>query len=178
LEDEKTDEISSNNEDIEKDDNQQDIENPIERPQIEQKNIEDESENAQNKEKKVLDEKRSCLSGCFLPITVIFLIILAFGMIIHAKRGVIIDWLAIRIISNTEKLVINNLPKDLDKKMVENTFDRAKKSIKEGTIDRQLANQAIKEYISTARAKNSDEIKKVEIEKLIKVLNDAMYPSD
>lgn len=134
----------------------------------------DDSESLVSKE---LIEKRGCLKGCLLPIIIFSLIILSLGMIIHAKRGFIYEWLIIRIVSNTQELAISNSPQDADKKQIETTFDKTKKAVKEDLINEQLMNQAIKEYIDKIKKKPSNDVKKAELEKLIKALNEAIYPS-
>lgn len=156
MEEKKTDDIESNN-----DDSQASVDN----------------DNSDGIVSRGLIEKQGCLKGCLLPIIIISLIILSLGMIIHAKRGFIHEWLIVRIISNTQDLAISNLPQDADKKQIEAVFDKTKEAIKKGLINEQLMNQAIKEYIDKIKKKPSDDVKKAELEKLIKALNEAIYPS-
>ncbi len=147
--------------------------------QIDYVNIEDESlefeDDSEGIVSRGLIEKRGCLKGCLLPIFIVFVLIIALGIGIHAKRNLIGEWLTIRIISNTEELALANLPKDMDRKAIEGIFEKTKNAFKEGMIDQPLMNQAIKDFINDIKNNTSDEKKKEEITRLIKALDEAIY---
>jgi hypothetical protein len=182
VEEDKPEGTSPNEEDIENTDQQesdhQDTDDSVDEEltdsEDESLEYEDDSEGIMSEG---LVEKRGCLKGCLLPIIVMILIILGLGMIIHAKRDIIREWLVIRIVSNTQDRVLTNLPKNMDRKPIEATFIRVKKAIKENTIDEQEMNQAIEEYIDTTKGMKPDELK-TDIEKLMKTLNEAIHPPE
>lgn len=118
--------------------------------------------------------KRGCLKGCLTPLAVIFVIILALGVITHAKRTTIREWLIQRIISNTQKRVLIDLPKDVDKKTIETLFGEVKTAFKESKIDEQAMKEAIRDYLDATKDMLSPEQKKPEIDKLLSSLKSAI----
>ena len=118
--------------------------------------------------------KRGCLKGCLTPIIIIFVVMLALGVGIHAKRNTIREWFILKIISNTQENVMTNLPKEIDKKAIEDTFDKVKTAFKDGKIDEQAMKQAINDYLDAVKGLPSAELKKSEIEKLMTELNNAI----
>ena len=118
--------------------------------------------------------KRGCLKGCLMPIIIFFVVMLALGVGIHAKRNMIREWFILKIISNTQENVLTNLPKEIDKKAIEDTFDKVKITFKDGEIDEQAMKQAINDYLDAVKGLPSTELKKSEIEKLMTELNNAI----
>jgi len=118
--------------------------------------------------------KRGCLKGCLTPVIIVFVIMLALGVGIHAKRNTIREWFMLRIISNTQENVLTNLPKEIDRKAIENTFDKVKIAFKSGRIDEQAMKQAIKSYLDAVKGSSSAELKRAEIDKLITELNNSI----
>ena len=118
--------------------------------------------------------KHGCLKGCLTPILVVFVVMLALGFGIHAKRNTIREWFMMRIISNTQKNVFTNLPKEVDKKMIEDTFEKVKTAFKENKIDEQAMKLAIKDYLDAVKGLPSEELKKTEIDKLMTRLNEVI----
>ncbi|MDQ1329349.1 MAG: hypothetical protein QG641_2638 [Candidatus Poribacteria bacterium] len=118
--------------------------------------------------------KRGCLKGCLMPIIIFFVVMLALGVGIHAKRNTIREWFILKIISNTQENVMTNLPKEIDKKAIEDTFDKVKTAFKNGKIDEQTMKQAINDYLEAVKGLPSAELKKSEIEKLMTELNNAI----
>jgi uncharacterized membrane protein YheB (UPF0754 family) len=80
----------------------------------------------------------------------------------------------LRIISNTQENVLNNLPKEIDKKTIEDTFEKVKTAFKENKIDEQGMKQAIKEYLEAVKGLSSENLKKEEIDKLMIRLNEVL----
>jgi hypothetical protein len=118
--------------------------------------------------------KRGCLKGCLMPIIIVFVVMLALGVGIHAKRNTIREWFILKIISNTQENVLTNLPKEVDKKAIEDTFDKVKITFKDGRINEQEMKQAINDYLDAVKGLPSTELKKSEIEKLMTELNNAI----
>jgi hypothetical protein len=118
--------------------------------------------------------KRGCLKGCLMPIIIFFVVMLALGVGIHAKRNTIREWFILKIISNTQENVLTNLPKEIDKKAIEDKFDKVKTAFKDGEIDEQAMKQAINDYLDAVKGLPSTELKKSEIEKLMTELNNAI----
>jgi len=118
--------------------------------------------------------KDGCLKGCLTPIIIIFVVMLALSVGIHAKRNTIREWFILKIISNTQENVVTNLPKEIDKKAIEDAFDKVKKTFKNGEIDEQAMKQAINDYLDAVKGLPSAELKKSEIEKLMTELNNAI----
>lgn len=119
-----------------------------------------------------------CLKGCLVPIIAIIIIIVAFAMFIHTKGDKIHDWLIVRIISNTQKKILNELPEGIDKKNIDLTFSRVRSAIKDGKMDEQEVRNAIKEYLQATEDNIAPEQKKIEIEKLIMRLNKSIPSSE
>ena len=82
------------------------------------------------------------------------------------------------IISNTQENVLNNLPKEIDKKTIEDTFEKVKTAFKENKIDEQGMKQAIKEYLEAVKGLPSENLKKEEIDKLMTRLNEVIIAPD
>lgn len=122
--------------------------------------------------------KRGCLKGCLTPIIVVFVVMLALGYGIHTKRNTIREWFMLRIISNTQENVLANLPKGIDKKAIEDTFEKVKTAFKENRINEQAMKQAIKYYLEAAKNSSSEELKKAEIDKLMIKLNEVIIAPD
>ena len=118
--------------------------------------------------------KRGCLKGCLMPIIIIFVVMLALGVGIHTKRNTIREWFILKIISNTQENVVTNLPKEIDKKAIEDTFDKVKITFKDGRINEQAMKQAINDYLDAVKGLPSTELKKSGIEKLMTELNNAI----
>lgn len=148
-------------------------ENPIEKP--EQKITE---ESAKNDDEGIISgefiPKRGCLKGCLMPILVIFIFLTILGFLVNSKREVIRQWIVQRVITNTEKKALNDLPKNIDKKTIEAFFESVKNAYKEGKIDEKAMESAIKEYIENTRNMPSPERKESELKKLMDKLNEAM----
>ena len=121
--------------------------------------------------------KYGCLKGCLIPILGGLIIIIAIGMIIHSRRDTIHDWLIIRVVSNTQEKILTQPPDGIDKKAIELTFDNVKSTIRDGKINEQEMEKAIKEYLSATEDSTSPDRKKAEIEKLILRLNKAILDS-
>lgn len=148
-------------------------ENPIEDP--DQEMVEEDTEN--NDKGLISGEfipKRGCLKGCLVPIFIIFIVLAIIGLLANSKREIIRYWIIKRIINNTEKQVLNDLPKNMDKKTVSALFETVKNAYKEGKIDEKAMESAINEYIENTRNMPSPEMKKDEIEKLMNNLSEAM----
>lgn len=121
--------------------------------------------------------KRGCLRSCLIPIVAIFIVLTIIGLLINSRRDMIRHLIIQRVITNTEKQAINNLPRNVDKKTIEDLFDSVKNAYKEGRIDENALESAIKEYIENTRNMSSPEMKKNEVEVLIKKLSEAMKSS-
>jgi hypothetical protein len=146
---------------------------------IDQQNTEDSEEELVEEDSEELiagklDPKRGCLKGCLMPIIIIFVVMLALGVGIHAKRNTIQEWFMLKIISNTQENVTTNLPKEIDKKAIEDTFDKVKTAFKDGKINEQIMKQAINDYLDAVKGLPSAELKKSEIDKLMIGLNNAI----
>lgn len=148
-------------------------ENPIEKPdqEIPEEDIKNEDEGLISGE---FIPRRGCLKGCFMPILVIFIILTIIGLLANSRREVIRYWIIQRVINNTEKHVLNDLPKNMDKKTVSDLFESVKDAYKEGKIDEEAMENAIKDYIENTKNMSSPEMKKDEIEKLMNKLRLAM----
>lgn len=131
-------------------------------------------EDEEELEEKDLFPKYGCLRGCLIPIIAIIIIIIAIAMLIQSKSDKIHDWLIVRIISNTQKKILNEPLEGIDKKTVELTFDKVRSAIKENKIDEQEIKDAIKEYLQATEGTITPEHKKTEIDKLIKRLNKSL----
>ena len=118
--------------------------------------------------------KRGCLKGCLMPIIIFFVVMLALGVGIHAKRNTLREWFMLKVISNTQESVLINLPKEIDKKAIEDTFDKVKTAFKENRIDEQVMKQMINNYFESVKGLPSAELKKSEIDKLMTGLNSAI----
>jgi len=118
--------------------------------------------------------KRGCLKGCLTPIIFVFVLALALGVGIHAKRNTLREWFMLKVISNTQESVLINLPKEIDKKAIEDTFDKVKTAFKENRIDEQVMKQMINNYFESVKGLPSAELKKSEIDKLMTGLNSAI----
>jgi hypothetical protein len=167
---------SESDESKEKKDNSENNEEDQHLPE-EPENISEPDEDYEETAKSSLLPKYGCLKGCLIPILGVIIVIIAIGMIIHLKRGTIHEWLIIRIVSNTQEKVLNQLPKEIDKKAIEFTFDNVKSAIRNGKINEQDMETAIKEYLGATEGTISPEFKKAEIEKLILRLNKAISDS-
>ncbi len=122
--------------------------------------------------------KYGCLKGCLIPILAVIIIIIAIAMFIHSKSDIIQDWLIVRIISNTQKKILTDLPEDIDKKTIELTFDKVRSAVKDKKIDEQEVKIAIKEYLQATEKSTTPEHKKAEIDKLTTRLNKSIYSSE
>jgi hypothetical protein len=142
---------------------------------LEEESIEEDSEGLISGE---LIPKHGCLKGCLVPILIVFVVMLALGFGIHTKRNTIREWFMLRIISNTQENVLNNLPKEIDKKTIEDTFEKVKTAFKENQIDEQGMKQAIKEYLEAVKGLPSENLKKEEIDKLMTRLNEVIIAPD
>ncbi|MGB9595186.1 MAG: hypothetical protein ACPL7B_02795 [Candidatus Poribacteria bacterium] len=129
-------------------------------------------------EEKNLFPKYGCLRGCLIPIIAIIIIITAIVMLIQSKSDAIHDWLIVRIISNTQKKILNDLPEGIDKKTIELTFDKLRSAIKNNKIDEQEIKNAIKEFLQAIEGPTTPENKKIEIDRLIKRLNKSLPNSE
>ncbi len=146
-------------------------ENPIEKQEISEEETKTDDEGLISGE---FIPKRGCLKGCLVPIIIIFIILTIIGLLVNSRREMIRQLIIQRVINNTEKQVLNNLPANIDKKSVSDLFESVKSAYKEGRIDEKTLEDAIKEYIENTRGMPSPEMKKNEIEKLIKNLKEAM----
>jgi hypothetical protein len=147
--------------------------------ETDQQNIEDSEEELveEDSEGLIADElvpKQGCLKGCLLPIIIIFVVMLSLGVGIHSKRNAIQEWFMLKIISNTQENVVTNLPKEIDKKAIEDTFDKVKTAFKDGKINEQAMKKAINDYLDAVKGLPSAELKKSEIDKLMTELNNAI----
>jgi len=123
--------------------------------------------------------KRGCLRACLTPIIAILLVILVVGMIIHAKRNVLNEWLIQRIVSNTQNQVLRDLPKGMDKKAIEASFEKVKIALEEGKIDEQALKEAIGRFLSAMQETPAPEQMKVEIDRLMADMDAAIItPKD
>jgi hypothetical protein len=121
--------------------------------------------------------KYGCLKGCLIPILGVFVIIIAIGMVIYSKSDRIHEWLILRIVSNTQEKVLTQPPDGIDKKTIELTFDNVKSAFRNGKIDEQDMENAIKEYLKATEGLTSPERKKAEIDKLILRLSKVILDS-
>jgi hypothetical protein len=138
---------------------------------------EDTDEDYEETAKSNLLPKYGCLKGCLIPIIGVFVIIIAIGMLIYSKSDRIHEWLILRIVSNTQEKVFTQPPDGIDKKTIELTFDNVKSAFRNGKIDEQEMENAIKEYLGATAGTTLPERKKAEIDKLILRLNKAISDS-
>ena len=104
--------------------------------------------------------KRGCLTGCIIPLAVLFLIIAVAFTIAYSKRNTIHNWLLKGTVSNTQNHVLNevrlaieegrtnDIP-DMNEAQIEKEFDKVKLALKEGRIDEVALMEAIKQYQDT-----------------------------
>ena len=121
-----------------------------------------------------LIQRRGCLRGCLTPIAAILAIGLVVAIIGYAKRDAIREVLLKRIIANTQRHVLAQLPEDMDEKEIEVIFEEAKTALRENRIDEEALTEAMEQYHDTMRRRPSLEQKKQEIDKLMERLNSAI----
>jgi hypothetical protein len=148
-----------------------------EEPEKSSETDEDTDEDYEETAKSNLLPKYGCLKGCLIPIIGVFVIIIAIGMLIYSKSDRIHEWLILRIVSNTQEKVFTQPPDGIDKKTIELTFDNVKSAFRNGKIDEQEMENAIKEYLGATADTTLPERKKAEIDKLILRLNKAISDS-
>lgn len=121
-----------------------------------------------------LIQQRGCLRGCLTPMAAILAIVLVIVMIGYAKRNALREVLLKRIIANTQRHVLGQLPEDMDENEVEDIFEKVKAALKEDRIDEEALTEAIKKYQDAMQKRPPLEQKKREIGELMAGLNSAI----
>jgi hypothetical protein len=120
------------------------------------------------------EEKGGCLKGCLATLGVIFLILIIGGTLIY------INWDRIRerVISQGTKYIesgiMNQLPKGVDKKEVEEIFAKAREAFKGSRFDKDKLKLATKEY---KEAMKDGELSEKETERIIGYLRETFKNS-